>query len=127
MSNVSKDGSPEVTLEDQERINSFNKLFSRFQEIESELKQKKTLMDDLEDASNELMLQDDETVQYVIGECFCSVDPTEAEERIQEELEGVKRESDELEQERDRIKDNLGDLKAVLYGKFGNSINLETD
>ncbi|CAL8470702.1 g10244 [Coccomyxa elongata] len=118
-------GGPDVAFEDQENINSFNKLFTRSSEIEAEIKVKKTLVDDLEDASNELMLADEEEVRYVVGECFYHAAPDEAEENIQKAADEAKESLTSLEAELESTKAQMAELKKVLYGKFGNSINLD--
>jgi hypothetical protein len=41
------------------------------------------ILEDLEDASNELMLSDEENIRYVIGECFVHMDKDAAEEKLQ--------------------------------------------
>lgn len=40
--------------------------------------------EDLEEAENELMLADEETVPYLMGECFVRLEKDEAEERVQQ-------------------------------------------
>lgn len=41
------------------------------------------ILEDLEDASNELMLSDEENIRYVIGECFVHMDKDAAEEKLE--------------------------------------------
>lgn len=84
-------------------------------------------MEELEDASNELMLSDEETVRYVIGECFVHIDKDSAEERIQAQTDLVTSEIGEFKGELDDIAAQMAQLKKALYGKFGKSINLEDD
>ncbi|CAK0782921.1 hypothetical protein CVIRNUC_006116 [Coccomyxa viridis] len=120
-----KQSTKDVEFEDQQGINRFNKLFTRSGEVEAEIKAKKTLVDDLEDASNELMLADEEEVRYSVGDCFYHASPEEAEEKLQEASEEAKGSVDGLEKELDGLKEEMNDLKKVLYGKFGDSINLD--
>ena len=50
----------EVRLEDQKAINSFGRLNTRMNELEEELKEKRSLYDQLDDAANEIILADDD-------------------------------------------------------------------
>jgi len=115
----------DVELEDQQAINRFNKLFTRSGEVEAELKAKKTLVDDLEDASNELMLADEEEVKYSVGDCFYHAAPDEAEGKLQEASEEARESMESLEKELEGMKEEIDDLKKALYGKLGDSINLD--
>ncbi|KAK9820087.1 hypothetical protein WJX72_006008 [[Myrmecia] bisecta] len=124
---MSKAKDVEVTFEDQQRINTFGKLNLRFHELEAEMRHKKTLLDDLEDASNELMLTDEEQVRYVVGECFYYANAEEATERIEAATAEAQTEMDRLKQELQQTTGKMAELKQVLYGKFGDSINLEED
>ncbi|CAL5220360.1 g2360 [Coccomyxa viridis] len=117
--------SRDVDFEDQQAINKFNRLFNRSGEIEAELKAKKTLVDDLEDASNELMLADEEEVRFSVGDCFYHASPDEAEEKLQEASKEAQDSVESLERELDGLKEDMSDLKKVLYGKLGDSINLD--
>ncbi|KAL6753219.1 hypothetical protein V8C86DRAFT_3028919 [Haematococcus lacustris] len=120
------------------------------------------ILEDLEDASNELMLSDEEQIRYVVGECFVHLDKEVAEARLQGMADAVKDEVQQLVGEVDGTQLLPGDpcrnrgmaaweagkvallecgiggslvgvalaqakmkeLKALLYGKFGTSINL---
>lgn len=84
-------------------------------------------MEDLEDASNELILVDEETVRYTIGSnLFVHVSPEEAEEKLQKEIEKVQNEVDTTESELADLERQMEELKSLLYSKFGNTINLES-
>ncbi|MEW5317623.1 MAG: hypothetical protein WDW38_008906 [Sanguina aurantia] len=125
---MSKDAkSIEVLWDDQQHINSFNKLNARMHEIEAMIRVKKAVLTDYEDASNELMLSDEETVRYAVGECLIHMDKGEAEEKLNAESQGVEAEVRGFQSQVVDIKEQLNQLKAQLYGKFGKSINLEED
>jgi prefoldin subunit 4 len=72
-----------------------------------------------------LLLDDDEYVPYNIGDSFYSLSQEEATERMEGEKTVVEREIGKMEEEIEHVKEELGKLKVQLYGKFGNSINLE--
>lgn len=81
-------------------------------------------LEDLEDAGNELMLCDDEDIRYVAGECFVHMDKDAAESRLQDLVDTVKGDVGKLEEQIAATQARMKELKAVLYGKFGSSINL---
>ena len=83
------------------------------------------MLEEFEDAGNELMLSDDETVRFVVGECLVHLDKDTAEERLGGHTERVQKEVAELGGELEDVKDKIKNLKAVLYAKFGTSINLD--
>merc|ERR1711939_747215 len=64
----------EVRLEDQRAINTFGRLNTRMHELEEELKEKRSQYDQIDDASNEIILaDDDEPIRYAFGECYYEV------------------------------------------------------
>ncbi|XP_068341678.1 probable prefoldin subunit 4 [Pyrus communis] len=117
----------EVTWEDQQNINKFGRLNNRFHELEDEIKFAKESTDNLEDASNELILTDEEVVRFQIGEVFAHVPKEEVESRIEAMQEATSKSLEKLEEEKDSILAQMAELKKILYGKFKDSINLEED
>ncbi|OWM82047.1 hypothetical protein CDL15_Pgr001621 [Punica granatum] len=141
----------EVTWEDQQNINRFSKLNNRFHELEDEIKAAKTGQkldslqfnavlllslihhrqqernDNLEDASNELILTDEEVVRFQIGEVFAHVPKDEVEERIEQMKEVTTKNLEKLEEEKESVLAQMAELKKILYAKFKDSINLEED
>ncbi|DBA91984.1 hypothetical protein WJX79_000685 [Trebouxia sp. C0005] len=115
----------EVRQEDQQRINTFNKLNTRLHELQAGVKAKKSELEDLEDAGNELMLLDDDQVRFVVGESFYHAGTEETEEQLQEVTSGVEQEISTMNKELLEIQETMAALKKELYGRFGNSINLE--
>ena len=81
--------------------------------------------EDLEDAGNELMLADEEVVKYRVGGVFVHMDTSSAEERIEAGTEALEGEVGAEEEELAKIQAEMGDMKKVLYGRFGDAINLE--
>jgi len=117
----------EVTWEDQQNINLFGRLNNKFHELEDEIKAKKDMADNLEDASNELILADEEEVRYQIGEVFSHMPKDEVEERLETLKEENTQELEKLTKEKEQVLAQMADLKKILYGKFKDSINLEED
>lgn len=74
----------DVSFEDQQKINTFSKLNARKHELEAQIAAKKRAIEDYEEAGNEAMLMDDETVPFVVGECLVHLPREEVEERLQQ-------------------------------------------
>ncbi|EEH56833.1 uncharacterized protein MICPUCDRAFT_57810 [Micromonas pusilla CCMP1545] len=117
----------EVNWEDQQHICAFGRFNTRLHEVNAELRAKSKMAEDLEEASNELIITDDDAVQYSVGETFIAVDNDTAETMLEKAADETREEVAKLEKERDELKSAMAELKTKLYGKFGNSINLEED
>ncbi|XP_074292681.1 putative prefoldin subunit 4 [Silene latifolia] len=116
-----------VTWDDQQNINKFSNLNNRFQELQDEIKFTKEKCENLEDASNELILTDEEVVRFQIGEVFAHVSIDEVETRLEEMKESSSKNLEKLEEEKDSVVSQMAELKKILYAKFGDSINLENE
>mmetsp|Transcript_29245 Transcript_29245/g.94263 ORF Transcript_29245/g.94263 Transcript_29245/m.94263 type:complete len:125 (-) Transcript_29245:472-846(-) len=116
----------EVRLEDQKAINTFGRLNTRLHELTEEIKEKRSLHDQLDDAANELILaDDDEPVRVQYGECYFEVQKDRADELLESRKDKISAEVAELEAQVGGIQDTLGGLKKQLYARFGGNINLE--
>ena len=80
------------------------------------------LVEDLEDASNEIMLSDDDVVKYTVGECYVHMDGDAAEERLTAEASRASSELDTLKKELDEINEEMASLKKLLYAKFKDQV-----
>ena len=83
--------------------------------------------ENLEDASNELILTDEEAVRFQIGEVFAHGPKDEVESRIEQMKEVTTKNFEKLEEEKDSVLAQMAELKKILYAKFKDSINLEED
>ena len=81
--------------------------------------------EDLEEASNELIVTDEDAVRFGVGETFVLVENDDAESMLDTLLGETKKEVDALEAEKKELQGAMAELKEKLYKKFGNSINLE--
>lgn len=117
----------QVTWEDQQNINKFGRLNNRFHELEDEIRAATETNESLEDASNELILTDEEVVRFQIGEVFAHVPKDDVETRIEEMKESTSKNLEKLEEEKESVLAQMAELKKILYGKFKDSINLEED
>ncbi|XP_026189264.1 prefoldin subunit 4 [Mastacembelus armatus] len=119
-----------VTFEDQQKINKFARNTSRMTELKSEIETKKKSLQNLQDASDDLMMLDDDDsllIPYQIGDVFISHTQEETQEMLEAAKESLEQEVKGLEEQVSAIQQVLGDLKVQLYAKFGNNINLEAD
>jgi len=115
----------EVSWDDQQNICAFGRLNTRLHEVNAELKAKSKIVEDLDEASNELIIADDDTVRFSVGETFVTVDNDDAETMLQAQITEVGAEVSALEKEKKDITSAMAELKEKLYKKFGNNINLE--
>eukprot|EP01104_Vermistella_antarctica_P007838 TRINITY_DN1940_c0_g1_i1.p3 TRINITY_DN1940_c0_g1~~TRINITY_DN1940_c0_g1_i1.p3 ORF type:complete len:127 (-),score=40.61 TRINITY_DN1940_c0_g1_i1:112-492(-) len=114
-----------VTWDDQQMINQFGKLSNRKHELLDRKKAKKDEFVNLDDAADDLMLVDDDTVRYAFGEAFISVTREDAETGIDKRKEELTVEIGVIDETLKDIAKTMAELKVKLYGKFGKSINLE--
>ncbi|XP_037283558.1 prefoldin subunit 4 [Rhipicephalus microplus] len=123
------EGDVKVTKEDQEMINDFARQNARLEDATEDIKELEKEMRNLEDAAGEILLvaEDDIQIPYKLGDIFVSMDPEEAQQRIERIREENKARTKVLEEEARNIKGIMAELKSQLYNKFGNSINLEPD
>ncbi|USP80314.1 uncharacterized protein yc1106_07588 [Curvularia clavata] len=128
----------EVRREDQEKINRFSSLHQKEEILEEELRAKIWVQkekEDLEEISGELELVDEEEKvphadafanRYKVGDCFVSLPQPQVLELLGSSTEAIEGEVDALKTKLEAIQEEMGELKKVLYGRFGRSINLET-
>lgn len=85
------------------------------------------MSENLEDASNELILLDEDTIRFQIGEVFAHMDRENVESRLENMKEAANKNLEKLEEEMRSVSAQMAELKNILYGKFKDSINLEED
>eukprot|EP00475_Leptophrys_vorax_P021833 TRINITY_DN2966_c0_g1_i1.p1 TRINITY_DN2966_c0_g1~~TRINITY_DN2966_c0_g1_i1.p1 ORF type:complete len:193 (-),score=63.83 TRINITY_DN2966_c0_g1_i1:181-759(-) len=119
----------EVLWEDQQRINLFGKLNLRSDELTKMASVLKEEIANLEDAATEAELAEaDETELYVqVGEVFVINEGEMASGFVNKKLDAVKAELKKVNDEHEKAQEEMKSLKAALYAKFGDAINLETD
>ena len=132
----------EVRKEDQDHINEFGALNARLQENRAEKDVMTKRLEELDDASAELMMcgggdddEDDEFmgggggggggVSLLLGDAFIQVSENEATEYCETEVDKIQKVVDGLNTETTEITERQKELKKRLYGRFGASINLE--
>jgi len=82
--------------------------------------------EDVEEVSTELELADeDEPVQYKVGDTFYAVPLATAQQLLETSITEIDTEVSKLEDELSSMKEEMDGLKAHLYARFGRGINLE--
>jgi chaperonin cofactor prefoldin len=83
-------------------------------------------LDRLDDASTELMMSSDSSqVMLLIGESFFETSEEDATEYCESEVERMSELLEKFDEEESTILAEQSELKKVLYGRFGKSIQLE--
>ena len=82
-------------------------------------------MEKIDDASTELMMGTGDKVMLRLGEAMFEATEDEATEFCETEVEKQQETLDKLGEEETDILERQGELKKILYGRFGKSINLE--
>ncbi|XP_035678520.1 prefoldin subunit 4-like [Branchiostoma floridae] len=123
------DADVQVTYEDQQKINTFANKNAKLVELKEEVEAKQKELQNLEDASDDLLMVDDESapIPYRIGEVFISMPLEATQEKLEEAKAQIQQQIADLNGQADEIKGVLGKLKVELYAKFSNNINLEMD
>jgi chaperonin cofactor prefoldin len=86
------------------------------------------LLENLDDASNELILTDEDQVRVKVGDVVFHTEKDDVDAVIERETDATRAELERLEEESSETVRKMGELKDRLYGKFGrDSINLEED
>ncbi|CAI4730601.1 CEI_1a_G0045020.mRNA.1.CDS.1 [Saccharomyces cerevisiae] len=116
----------QVTFEDQQKINEFSKLIMRKDAIAQELSLQREEKEYLDDVSLEIeLIDEDEPVQYKVGDLFIFMKQSKVTAQLEKDAERLDNKMETLEDKQRDIDSRLDALKAILYAKFGDNINLE--
>jgi prefoldin subunit 4 len=115
----------EVRFEDQEKINEFGRLNNRLVELKADIKQLKLDIEKLDDSNAELMMCTGGKVMLLMGETFIETDEDYATEYTEKKQKELQERCDAYSEEAGTIESRQAELKKALYGRFGDSINLE--
>lgn len=61
-----------------------------------------------------------------MGDCFVSLPQPQVLELLESSTKTIDEEVDTLKSKLESVQEEMGELKKILYGRFGRSINLET-
>lgn len=116
----------EVLWEDQQKINKFSSLINQKDALTDQLDKLTSEKGYIDDLALEIeLLDEDEKIQYKVGDVFAFLPVSQAVAKIEAENEALDAKMDKVSEEIADIDLKLAQLKAHLYGKFGNNINLE--
>ena len=116
----------QVTFEDQQKINEFSKLIMRKDAIAQDLSLQREEKEYLDDVSLEIeLIDEDEPVQYKVGDLFIFMKQSKVTAQLEKDAERLDNKIETLEDKQRDIDSRLDALKATLYAKFGDNINLE--
>ncbi|XP_952788.1 prefoldin subunit, putative [Theileria annulata] len=115
----------EVSEEDHKKIIEFSLLHNKKLNLEQKLKLLKHEKNLLNDAQDEIIISLN-TPLFHIGECFMKLTDEELELELKDKSEKLDTEIEKLTNSlQENIKES-SNLKAQLYNKFGNRINLDS-
>lgn len=66
-------------------------------------------------------------IRYLIGESYMDLTKDEVDQFLEKEEKKITENVDDINRKMAEIKKTMAELKVKLYGKFGNSINLEEE
>lgn len=118
---------PTMRLEHQESINRFSRLNTQKKQLEREKLELERLVENAEEAGNEVMLTDEDRVPYAVGECFVRLAGEEVEGRLEKIVEEKKEELGRVVERLQKVVGEMEVLKESLYGTFGNALYLEEE
>jgi prefoldin subunit 4 len=113
----------DVKYEDQVNINTFNRLNLVSKEYQSEIDEWSEEMNKISDASDEIFIVDE--IKYVVGETFITMDQSSAEEMLEKSKKDLETKISKRKVEIASLASKMKGIKATLYAKFGNQINLD--
>ncbi|VDN04411.1 unnamed protein product [Thelazia callipaeda] len=119
-----------VTADDQKLINRFARLHQKSIDVREKLDEMTRDLQNMSEASDEIFLLNDcdlQSIPYKTGSIFMHLDQERLQSKLQDMKEYLENQVAVLDEKLKSISRELGSLKAILYGKFGDSINLETD
>ncbi|XKL63020.1 hypothetical protein PGB90_005384 [Kerria lacca] len=117
-----------ITYDDQQKINKFARLNAKYEDFKEEIQGRKSELQNLEDAISELMLCDETNqIMYKEGEIFLYKDVSNAQNSLEEYKHELLTVAANIEREIATLKEQIDELKAHLYAKFGNNIHLEME
>lgn len=119
-----------VTKEDQQKINQFARLNARLEDIKDEVTCKKNELKNYEDALSEAemkVLEDEgDKLHLQVGDIMINLEPEKTQKWLEDKMEVIKNNLVDLEKRREVIVEEMTQLKAHLYARFGNNIHLES-
>ncbi|GCA62656.1 prefoldin beta-like protein [Kipferlia bialata] len=115
-----------VLLADQQKISQFSRLHSHGEYLTAKIEGLQARIQSLEDAEEEVMMAEgDDAILLRIGTGMAERDAMDIEEIMQEKAAPLKEQVAVLDAEVQALEKQKTALKAELYSKFGNALNLD--
>lgn len=119
-----------VSKEDQTKINRFARLNARLEDTKDEISSKTNELKNYEDAVSEAelkVLEDEgDKLHLQVGDILINLDPEKTQKWLEDRMETLKKSVGELEEKKEKIVEEMSELKTHLYARFGNNIHLES-
>lgn len=119
-----------VSKEDQQKINRFARLNARLEDAKDDIASKTNELKNYEDALSEAemkVLEDlGDRLHLQVGDIMVNLEPEQTQKWLEVRMDLLKTNLTELESKREKIVEEMSELKAHLYARFGNNIHLET-
>lgn len=112
------------------RINQFANFVAKLEDLKEDLKIKKSELTNCSEAIEEIELidDDDDKIQFLIGEVFVFNNVDKTKELLEATKTKKEQEIASIEEKCSEIQEKMTGLKSQLYGKFGHkNIYLEND
>ncbi|CAN8067811.1 unnamed protein product [Agarophyton chilense] len=123
-----EDERPHIAMSpaDKDKINAFSRHLARKNDLKRRIARRKKLIQLHDDASDELLLLDDDApVHYNIGDVFILDEKDAVDQSLQNTISQLNEDVEQYHQQVSEIEQSMTELKAALYAKFGKTINLE--
>ena len=118
------------TAEDQQQINRFARLHKAYLAAKDELASLNNQLQNLSDAADELLLLDDEAAASVplqVGSVFVHYDQDTLADKLEARKEEKQQQMTETRAQIAGMEAEMKELRALLYAKFGDNIQLEDE
>lgn len=117
-----EDERPDVvmTVKDKDDINKFASNLAKRNDLREQVTRKRKLIQLHEDASDEMVIMDDDTeVFYNIGDVFIMDEKSRIEAKLDKTKDDLSKDVRHCEEELETVEKEMSVLKASLYAKFG--------
>lgn len=119
-----------VSKEDQQKINQFARLNARLEDVKEDISTKSNELKNYEDALSEAeikVLEDEgHRLHLQVGDIMVNLEPEKTQKWLEDKMDALKASVAELETKKAKIVEEMSQLKANLYARFGNNIHLES-
>uniref|UniRef100_A0A914YH53 Prefoldin subunit 4 n=1 Tax=Panagrolaimus superbus TaxID=310955 RepID=A0A914YH53_9BILA len=116
-----------VSAEDQQKINTFARLYDRERQLEMETKSLKNQIGGFNDAEMDILEADDEKIPVKFGQIFIATKADVVSELIEKRKGEAEVKLHQCEEALSQTKKQMDALRKELYKTFGDNISLEID